>query len=102
MYATREGRLSFEDDTLQHGIFSHFLVKGLTGDAAGQDGLVTFQDLAVYVTDAMRQYTVKRGTVQIPFQAGESSGDFLISEGMGSNCSWTRTKVISLRKCKFI
>jgi formylglycine-generating enzyme required for sulfatase activity len=81
LFSTKEGRVSFEDDTLRQGIFTYFLAKGLGGDAAEADGLVTFRDLADYVTDRMRAYTVERGQVQIPFEAAgeESSGDFLLS-----------------------
>ena len=81
LFSTKEGRVSFEDDTLRQGVFTYFLAKGLQGEAAGADGLVTFRDLADYVTDRMRAYTVERGQVQIPFEAGESSGDFLLSAG---------------------
>lgn len=81
LFSTKEGRVSFEDDALKQGIFTYFLVKGLEGEAAGSDGLVTFRDLADYLTDRMRAYTVERGQVQIPFEAGESSGDFLMSVG---------------------
>jgi hypothetical protein len=81
LFSTKEGRVSFEDDALRQGVFTYFLAKGLQGEAAGADGLVTFRDLADYVTDRMRAYTVERGQVQIPFEAGESSGDFLLSAG---------------------
>ena len=84
LFSTKEGRVSFEDDALRQGVFTYFLVKGLEGEAAGTDGLVTFRDLADYLTDRMRAYTVERGQVQIPFEAGESSGDFLLSVGKGT------------------
>jgi hypothetical protein len=81
LFSTKEGRVSFEDDALRQGVFTYFLAKGLEGEAAGADGLVTFRDPANYVTDRMRAYTVRRGEVQIRFEAGESSGDFLLSAG---------------------
>jgi formylglycine-generating enzyme required for sulfatase activity len=81
LFSTKEGRVSFEDDALRQGVFTYFLAKGLQGEAAGTDGLVTFRDLADYITDRMRAYTVERGQMQIPFEAGESSGDFLLSAG---------------------
>jgi formylglycine-generating enzyme required for sulfatase activity len=80
LFSTKEGRVSYEDDKLQEGIFTYFLVKALNGEAAGPDGLVTFRDLADYVSDKMRAYTVERGQVQVPFEAGESSGDFLLAK----------------------
>jgi formylglycine-generating enzyme required for sulfatase activity len=81
LFSTKEGHVSFEDDALRQGIFTYFLDKGLEGEAAGADGLVTFRDLADYLTDKMRAYTVERGQLQIPFETGESSGDFLLSAG---------------------
>jgi formylglycine-generating enzyme required for sulfatase activity len=81
LFSTKEGRVSYEDEALRQGVFTYFLAKGLEGEAAGADGLVTFRDLADYVTDRMRAYTVERGQLQIPFEAGESSGDFLLSAG---------------------
>ncbi len=79
LYSTREGRVSFEDDTLKQGVFSHFLGKGLAGEAAGADGLVTFRDLTDFVADRMTAYGMKHGKVQVPFESGESSGDFLLA-----------------------
>jgi formylglycine-generating enzyme required for sulfatase activity len=40
---------------------------------------VTFQDLAGYLSEAVVNYSVRTGRVQRPFDAGEASGDFLIS-----------------------
>jgi Caspase domain len=81
LYSTASGDVSYEDDSLQHGIFSHFLIEGLSGKAANpQDHLITFGDLNSYVTEAMRKYgTNRHGGVQIPYESGESSGDFLVA-----------------------
>jgi membrane-associated protease RseP (regulator of RpoE activity) len=79
LYSTRSGRVSYESDELKQGVFTHYLVRGLRGEAAGADGLVTFRDLADYVTDQARAYGVRLGQVQVPYEAGESSGDFLLA-----------------------
>jgi hypothetical protein len=84
LFSTRAGRVSYENDELHQGLFTHFLVKGLQGEAAGADGLVTFRDLADYVTDSVRAYGVQHGQVQIPYEAGESSGDFLMARAMAA------------------
>jgi formylglycine-generating enzyme required for sulfatase activity len=78
LYSTRSGAVSFEDDSLKHGVFTYFLLRGLRGEAAGGDGLVTFHDLAGYVSDSVMNYGVKTGRIQRPFDAGEASGDFLL------------------------
>jgi len=60
---------SLEDGGLRSGIFSHFLVKGLKGDA-DQNGnlIVTIQELFAYVHQHVRMYT---GNVQTPTLTGE-------------------------------
>jgi tetratricopeptide (TPR) repeat protein len=78
LYSTRPGGLSWEDDDLRQGVFSHFLINGLHGEAAGRDGLVTFADLSAYVTESVRSFSVKKGQAQVPFEAGQASGEFLL------------------------
>jgi hypothetical protein len=80
LYSSRQGNFSYEDDTLRHGVFTHFLLQGLRGEAAGADGLVTFSDLAAYVSDAVFAYGVETGRMQKPFEAGEAAGDFLLAK----------------------
>ena len=84
LFSTKSGTVSYESKDLQQGVFTHFLLKGLQGEADGystsqKDGLVTFQDLAQFVVDGVRAYGVEHGQLQVPYQAGESSGDFLLT-----------------------
>jgi hypothetical protein len=78
LFSTKFGGSSYERDELRNGVFTHFLVQGLRGDAAGTDGFVTFHDLAEYVTASVRTYGFQHGDVQVPYEAGEATGDFLI------------------------
>ncbi len=82
LFSTKAGKLSYENDDLRHGVFTHFLIEGLRGGAAGNDGLVTFRDLADYVSVSVRDYSLKRGDVQVPYDAGEGTGEFLIAGGV--------------------
>jgi tetratricopeptide (TPR) repeat protein len=84
LYATKMGEVSFEYDELQHGVFAHYLILGLQGQAAGTDGLVTFRDLADYVTESVKGFGFKKGRMQVPYEAGESSGDFLLASVSGA------------------
>ena len=80
--STRLGKVSYESPDLRHGVFTAFLLKGLQGDAAGKDGLVTFRDLADYVTDSVRSWSSDHNKLQIPYEAvgaKEASGDFLLA-----------------------
>jgi formylglycine-generating enzyme required for sulfatase activity len=79
LLSTKAGHISYEDDSLGSGVFTHFLVEGLQGQAAGNDGLITFRDLADYVTDGVSTYGFKKGQMQVPYEAGEASGDFLLA-----------------------
>ena len=81
LYSTAPGEVSYEDDGLQHGVFSYFLLEGLRGKAANSaDPLITFDDLRDYVTHEMTSYGITRRRVQKPYQLGESSGDFLLAK----------------------
>jgi len=77
-YASKSGQRSFEDDRLQGGIFTHFVVRGLEGEAAAEDGLISVFDLAKYVTPAVHEYSISRGTPQYPYIVGAGSGDFIV------------------------
>jgi tetratricopeptide (TPR) repeat protein len=43
------GEQSWEDDPLQSGVFTHYVVEGLRGGASNEDGVVTLDSLASYV-----------------------------------------------------
>jgi formylglycine-generating enzyme required for sulfatase activity len=87
LFSTKEGKISYEDDQLGSGVFTHFLVRGLRGEAAGSDGLITFRDLADFVTDGVSGYGFQKGRMQVPYEAGESSGDFLLAGPVAGNPS---------------
>jgi hypothetical protein len=79
LFSTKAGRISYEDDELKQGLFTYYLSRGLHGEAARDDGLVSFRDLADYVVDGVERRSLKQGHVQVPYEAGESSGDFLLA-----------------------
>jgi formylglycine-generating enzyme required for sulfatase activity len=95
LFSTRAGRLSYEDPQLKQGVFSHFLARALKGEAARGDGLVTFRDVADYVIENVQQYGLGRGDLQIPYEAGEASGDFLIARGSAARVDPTPTPVVT-------
>ncbi|RME95194.1 MAG: peptidase C14 caspase catalytic subunit p20, partial [Bacteroidetes bacterium] len=60
---------SLEDRGLRSGIFSHFLIRGLKGEAnTDGDNIVTIRELFSYVHQQVRQYT---GNVQTPTLSGD-------------------------------
>ncbi len=79
LFSTKFGRKSWEYAELGHGVFSHFVLKGLQGGAAGADGLVTFRSLFDYVRRRVKEYGFPK-KIQVPFIRGERSGDFLLAK----------------------
>ena len=60
---------SLEDGGLRSGIFSHFLIRGLKGEAnANGDNLISIRELFSFVHQKVRQYT---GNVQTPTLTGD-------------------------------
>jgi tetratricopeptide (TPR) repeat protein len=78
LYSTKSGRVSYERDELKHGLFTAFLLRGIRGEAAGNDGVVTFRDLTDYVTNQVSAWGFRNGVRQVPYEAGEATGDFLV------------------------
>jgi hypothetical protein len=71
IFASGANEVSAEDDRLQHGIFTYYLLKGLKGPAdADNDGLVSVDEAYRYVTNQVpratgqEQHPVKKGTVE--------------------------------------
>ncbi|MBP1739646.1 MAG: putative Histone acetyltransferase, partial [Deltaproteobacteria bacterium] len=71
--ASGANEVSAEDDELQHGVFTHFLIKGLQGEAdTDSDGLITVDEVYTYVSKQVPQATnqeqhpVKKGIVEGP------------------------------------
>ncbi len=71
--ASGANEVSAESDELQHGIFTHFFIKGLQGQADSDgDGLITVDEIYTYVSKQVPQATnqeqhpVKKGIVEGP------------------------------------
>jgi hypothetical protein len=57
IFSCQSGQRSYEDSKLGHGVFFHFLLKGLSGDeGAVVDGCVTANSLAEYVQANVSTY----------------------------------------------
>ena len=53
-------------------------MRGLEGEAAGPDGLITFGDVTNYVTQEVKAYAFEHGRAQVPYEFGEATGDFIL------------------------
>ncbi|WP_020534593.1 caspase family protein [Lewinella cohaerens] len=68
---------SLEDRGLRSGIFSHFLIRGLKGEAnTNTDNLITIRELFNFVHQRTRQYT---GNVQTPTLTGTFDDNMPVS-----------------------
>ena len=76
LFSCSEGQKSYESEKLGHGVFFHYVIEGLRGEAANKKGEVTLQRLAAYVTeevpDAAKE--VSDAARQRPQQVGDLSG----------------------------
>lgn len=75
LYATKVGWYSYEDAGGRNGVFTRFMLEGLSGkaDSAG-NGDVTFAELASWLPDATSSYALDRGIRQQAV-ASPGSGD---------------------------
>jgi uncharacterized protein YgiM (DUF1202 family) len=74
--ASRAGELSEERDDLGHGVFTHYLLKGLNGQADfDADGLVTVDEAYSYVSELVPEAT---GQNQHPVKKGEVEGQIVL------------------------
>lgn len=70
MYATKAGWYSYEDTNGRNGVFTKFILEGLSGRADGAaidgtaNGVVTFSELASWLPDATATYALDRGIRQ--------------------------------------
>ena len=71
-----------EWEETEHGVFTYYLLEGLSGqaDRAGK-GFVTVDDLKTHVLDGLRRWSVERGGVlQEPTARTEGLGDIILAD----------------------
>ena len=68
--------VSKEDDGLQHGVFSYYLLEGLKGEAdQDSDGIITIAEVFSYVSRKVPEVT---GQDQHPVKKGVTEGELVI------------------------
>ncbi len=72
------GQVSWEDQELEHGVFTHYLLKGLSGEADGNNnGRVSLGELFEYSNLATKKHVARRWSdYQTPQLFGRLSGVF--------------------------
>jgi uncharacterized caspase-like protein len=86
LYATKFGEVSWESPQLGHGVFSHFLIKALRGEAADSNGIISFSTIENYVQQKVSNWTYGRNmvTTQRPFSSGNSFGVLVLGRKFGT------------------
>jgi hypothetical protein len=81
LFSTAPGQFSYEEPAFEQGRFTHYLIRGLQGEAAKEDEFVSWDDLKTFMVSNMRAHSMKDLTkAQIPWTDDQSSGDFLIGK----------------------
>lgn len=84
LYATRFGDFSYEEESLGQGVFSHFVIGGLQGQAdKNGDQYVSFKELSEHVIEKVNSWSRENMKTQKPFLSGEWSGDVLLTKKGG-------------------
>jgi uncharacterized caspase-like protein len=69
LLSSKSEEYSLESQGLRQGVFSHYLIEGLKGEAdRDRDKLVTLDELYSYVYKHVREYS---GNLQTPVLAGD-------------------------------
>ena len=73
---------SWEHSNLKHGVFTYFLVEGLSGAAKDDDGYVSIMNIFQYASSKTKKYVYKEfNRVQVPtFRQGGEMTDFCIAK----------------------
>lgn len=77
-----ENDFAFEDQTLGHSIFTHYLLKGLMGEAdIDNDGLITAQELYEFLYKSTVKSSSSNGFRQQPTMFAQNmTGDFVLAQ----------------------
>ena len=83
LFSTSPGQFSYEEPALEQGRFTHFLVRALRGEAAGEDGYISWDNLKHFMFASMRAYSMNTlNRVQTPWAEEPSTGDVLIGKAL--------------------
>src|SRR5262245_5290683 len=82
LFSCSKGERAFEHDELKHGVFFHYVIEGLQGQAAPEgESEVTVADLESYVQRAVDRFVRARfGASQRPERRGQVSGPIALAQ----------------------
>ena len=77
-------QFAYESQAVQHGFFTHALVRGLRGAAAGHDHKITANSLFDFIA---AEVEVQAGSIQQPMQFGHATGRIILMHDVGGGHS---------------
>ena len=81
--------VSLESPELKHGVFTHYLVSGLRGEAdADGNGLVSLDELYTYVYSKVARHARSMGGKMHPIRKGTARGTLNLAKAGESNHDW--------------
>jgi hypothetical protein len=78
LFGCSAGQSSLESDRLGQGLLPHYLLKGLSGPAAGKGGPVTLEGLVSYLRAEVPAAAQEEGARQTPLLRGEAAGPLVL------------------------
>jgi hypothetical protein len=81
-YSTKAGWFSYEDTESDYGVFTRFVLEGLTGKAdSNNDNIVSFIELENFVEKEVNDFSLKNNRKQKPYTKiyGEKFGDLALT-----------------------
>jgi formylglycine-generating enzyme required for sulfatase activity len=80
-FSCSKGQQAFENSKLGHGVFFHFLLQGLKGEAKDREGRVTLSALEGYVSREVPTYVFRNhdGADQVPELFKKTRGDAVLT-----------------------
>ena len=94
--ASTAEQTALEWQQMQHGVFTYYLLEGLSGKAdRNGKNMVTVDDLKNHVLDALRRWNLKHGGIQEPTARTEGLGDIILADYRGDIKSHRKLVVVS-------
>lgn len=82
-YSTKSGYYSYESKDFPNGVFTHFLLEGMNGEAdKDNNGVITLSELEQYVQYSVNDWAIRNSKQQKPFTkiVNEKFGDLGIAK----------------------
>lgn len=89
--ASTAQQVAREWQEVEHGVFTYYMLKGLTGEADQNNrGFVTVNDLQTYVVDQLKRWNGEhKGRLQEPTYRADGRGDFMLGDyRQGAKPEW--------------